>query len=295
MIAEKERLGSAAKVARKLGVSDATVSLILNNNWETITPEMWAKVSAGIGYRPEGWQVVSTTNTNIVHSAVRRAKQDALFLAIAHRAGSGKTASLRAFEGSNKGQQVFYLSCREWAKREFLQNLAQSLGIDGRRAMSVDELLMSIVDFFKVRRPYRPLLILDEADKLKSAAFRSLITLYNECEDGLGVLIAGTDHLEKQMIRDAKYNRKGSDEILSRFGRNFIHLVGATHNDVKAICEANGLNDAQTIKAIFQECEPVKRLVGHDSNQRMLEVVEDIRRVKRAIQRELARLNAAAA
>lgn len=292
---EKDRLGSFAKVAKKVGVSDATISLMVNGNFDQVTEDMWQRVANAIGYRPEGWQVVQTINTGIVTSAAARAKQDSLFMAISHRAGSGKTASLRAFETAGKSQHVFYLSCREWAKREFLINLAQNLGIDGSgKAMSVDALLMAVVAFFKNRRAYRPLLILDEADKLKAAAFRTLITLYNECEDQLGVLIAGTDHLEKQMNADARHNRKGADELISRFGRNYIHLVGATAKDVEAICTANGLTDTATIRSIFQECEPVRRLIGPENARKSVEVVEDMRRVKRAIQRELARLTQAA-
>ncbi len=295
LISEKQRLGSFAKVAKKVQVSDATISLMVNGQFDQVTEEMWQRVANAIGHRPEGWQVVQTTNTGIVTSAANRAKQDSLFMAIAHRAGSGKTASLRAFEATNKSQHVFYLSCREWAKREFLVNLAQNLGIDGgNRAMSVDALLMAVVAFFKARRSYRPLLILDEADKLKSAAFRTLITLYNECEDQLGVLIAGTDHLEKQMNSDARYNRKGSDELSSRFGRAFIHLVGATAKDIESICAANGLTNTTTAREIFAECEPVKRVVSINNATRTVEVVEDLRRVKRAIQRELARLQQAA-
>lgn len=294
--AEKNRLGSFSKVAKKVGVSEATISLMVNQNWNDITEEMWMRVASAIGYRPEGWQVVQTTNTGIVTYTAMRAKKDSLFMAISHKAGSGKTASLRAYEATNKQNHVFYLSCREWAKREFLLNLAKNLGIDGgNKAISVDGLLMAVVEFFKVRRAYRPLLILDEADKLKSAAFRTLITLYNECEDQVGVLIAGTDHLEKQMNSDAKYNRKGADEIVSRFGRNYIHLVGATLKDVEAIATANGITSAATIKAIYQECEPVKRIIALESGQKVVEVVEDLRRVKRAIQRELGLLANAAA
>ena len=91
--AEKDRLGSYAKVAKKVGVSDATISLLVNNNWDQITEEMWLPVANAIGYRPEGWQVVQTTNSAIVQSAAKRAKDGSLFMAIAHRAGSGKKQS----------------------------------------------------------------------------------------------------------------------------------------------------------------------------------------------------------
>lgn len=289
--AEKERLGSYAKVARKCSISEATISQMRNQNWELIAEDMWQRVSMALGYRPEGWQLVDTTNTRIVWTNLDNAKREALFLSISHRAGSGKTASLTSYERANREQAVFYISCREWSKKEFLVYLALNCGIDAaNRAMTTDALLMSVVAFFKARRTRRPLLILDEADKLKGAALRTLITLYNECEDGMGVVICGTDHLEKQMMADARYNRKGADELVSRFGRRFVHLVGSTLRDVAEICKANGVTETATIRDIFAECEPVKRMVGNTS----MEVVEDLRRVKRAVQRELIKQTAEA-
>lgn len=287
---EKERLGSFAKVARRCDTSEATISQMVNNNWELITDALWARVGAALGYRPDGWVVAETNNTRMVWEILNQSKNEGMFVAVSHRAGSGKTASLKAYESSNRNRNVFYLSCREWAKREFLVNLARTLGLETSfgSGRSIDELLMGIVQFFSIRRNMRPLLILDEADKLKAAALRSLITLYNECEDGLGICIAGTDHLEKQMTSDARYNRKGADELVSRFGRRFFHLVGSTLQDVRDICSANGLSDTATVRRIFSECEPVKRLLGNAT----IEVVEDLRRVKRAVQRELLRAQA---
>ena len=126
-------------------------------------------------------------------------------------------------------------------------------------------------------------LVIDEVDKLKGAAMRTIITLYNECEDSMGLVIAGTDHLQHQMERDAQYNRKGAEELLSRFGRKFIHLPGSNASDVAEICRANGISDAKTIKTIFKDCEPVQR--GTRDAYEM--VVEDLRRVKRAVQKAL--------
>lgn len=281
---EMQRLGSQEKVAKKCAVSAATLTQMRAGNWTNIADAMWNKVGSALGFRPQGWQMADTTNVRMVHQTLDNAKNSSLFMALSDKAGSGKTAGLRAYEAANRRNSVFYLSCREWAKREFLQNLAQSLGIEAwGKAQSIDKMLMDVVDFFKQRRAMRPLLILDEADKLRGPALRSLITLYNECEDEMGVIIAGTDHLEKQMRADARYNRKGAEELLSRFGSRFLNLAGATDLDVQNISIANGLTDTATIKAIFKECEPVRRMVGN----RSVEVVEDLRRVKRAVQREI--------
>jgi type II secretory pathway predicted ATPase ExeA len=132
----------------------------------------------------------------------------------------------------------------------------------------------------------KPLLIIDEADKLRPAALRSLIPLYNNLEGQLGLVIMGTDNLEKEIKRGVKFNQKGMDEIDSRFGRNFIHLMGATKNDVVRICEANGITDKALAAALFKECEPRQVQV---QGQHTL-VIEDLRRLKRCVEREQLRM-----
>jgi len=287
---EKERLGSYAKVATKCDVSPATISLIQNGKLDEVRSGAWQKIATALGWRPEGWQIVDITNTRILHQVFDDAKKASLFMAVSHRAGSGKTASSKSFEATFK-TGVYLLQCREWSKREFLLNTCRALGIDpGRGYVSGDEMTMKVIDFFKARVRFRPLLIIDEADKLRPAALRSLIPIYNELEEQLGLVIMGTDNLEKETKRGVRFDKKGFDELDSRFGRNFIHLLGATAADVTAICDANGIPDKKQAADIFQECEPRQVMVQNRSHT----IVEDLRRVKRAIQRELLRMQEAA-
>jgi hypothetical protein len=286
---EKNRLGSYNKVAVKCGVSDASISLVVNGKHDQVRSGVWEKIAAGLQWRPDGWQLVEITNTRLLHRVYEDARTASLFMAVSHRAGSGKTASSKAYVSAQKSG-VYLLQAREWGRREFLLNLCRTLGIDpGRGYIHTDEMVMSIVSFFKARARFRPLLIIDEADKLRPAALRAIITFYNELEEQLGMVVMGTDNLEKEIKRGVKFQMKGFDEIDSRFGRNFIHLVGATLSDVTAICEANGLTEKGQAKTIFDECEPRQVMIQNRSYL----VVEDLRRVKRAVQRELLRAEAA--
>jgi hypothetical protein len=125
---------------------------------------------------------------------------------------------------------------------------------------------------------------------LKPAALRTIITLYNECSSMMGLVISGTNNLKDEINNGVRHHRKGYDEIASRFGRTFISLKGATEADVGAICKANGIDNAKTIKAIFNEASPVERTMNDGQNVRFIKVVEDLRRVKRACQRELLKI-----
>lgn len=284
----KEQLGSYNKVSTKVGVSNGTISQMVNGNHDLIKPELWQKVAAALNWTPKAWNIAETTNYKMLTQLFTDAKTESMFMAVSHAAGSGKSASINKYAETDSS--VYVVCAGEWSRRLFLLNLSRSLGIDtGKGYANVEELGKKVVTFFVERQTLKPLLILDEADKLKPSALRFLIPFYNELEDKAGVVIAGTDNLEKEIKRGVRYQTKGYDEIDSRFGRKFVHLFGATKKDVAAICTVNGITDAQMHEAIFDEAEPTMRT--HEGKK--YRVIDDLRRVKRIVKRERLKLQRA--
>lgn len=282
---EKKRLGSYMRVATKVGVSEATISQMINGNWDNIKDTMWQKVATQLGMNAKHWHIAETLSFKQITNYVKATKERSLFMAISCKAGIGKTATLKAFSERNKEQSVFYIQAREWGKRDFLTELCRILGVDtGKGHISIDNLGMKVISFFAKRKDKKPLLIVDEADKLKPSALRWFITLFNELEDEIGVIIAGTENLEKTIKKGVKYSKLGFDEIDSRFGRKFVNdIVGARLVDVEMICEANGITDKDLIKKIFEELNP-KEVTTAGGTARF---IDDLRRLKRIIQREI--------
>lgn len=290
---EKIRLGSYAKVATKADVSEGTISQMRNNKWELITDQMWLKVGFAVGYSETGWQLADTLNYKKVAKICMSTKANSLFMIISDKAGIGKSATLKGFTEENKDNSVFYIRCREWAKRDFLLELCTLLGIDtGKSYLHVDKLGLKVVDFFRKRSSENPLLIIDEADKLKDSALRWFIHLYNECEDEMALIIAGTPHLEQRIIRGVRLKKLGFDELESRFGRSYINLIGATADCVRRICIANGLEDSKLHKSLFEELKPtMKEMQISKTEVTQIKVVDDLRRLKRLIIREKLKQN----
>ncbi len=293
---KKLQLKSYSSAATFLGISDATISQMAKNKYHTQGDELWLEVAAKLN-----WRATKTGTTNWVHVDTRDykslrqiaidAKNNSLFMPISDLAGLGKTASLTRIASEFATNATYYIRCWDWGKKEFLTNLCKSLGIDaGRGYKTPNEYIQLVVEFFQKMATQKPLLIIDEADKLKGSALRFLIPLYNECEDALGCLIAGTENLEKEIKRGVRYHAKGYDEIDSRFGRKYIKLIGCIINErdkskceVTAICKANGVQDADAIKRIIEDCQPVRKLLRENS----IRVVTDLRRLKRLIKKQL--------
>jgi transcriptional regulator with XRE-family HTH domain len=280
--AEKQRLGSYSAVAEKCGVSEATLSLILSNKYRTDSEDIFDKIiNEIVGVGASDWHTVPIGNLNRMFKFADVAKAKSMFVAVSEKAGSGKSAAWNAYYEKSTGG-VYKLRCREWGKREFLRGLCKATGAAIPKGYTSNDAVSEIIfEFFARRSRQKPLLIIDEADKLKPSALRFLIPLYNELEDRLGVIVSGTENLEKEIKRGVNYASKGYDEIDSRFGRNFIHLIGATLADVRKICAANGIENKETQTAIFNECGAVLK----DVDNQDIKVVEDLRRLKRIIQR----------
>jgi hypothetical protein len=276
------RLGNARSVAVKAGVSESIISQMRKGGYDF--PETWQTVGLKLGWEVQGWQVVETLNQNMVKSTLTDAKTNSMFIGILDVAGCGKSEGIRQFDLANKDKGCFTIRCQEWSQKAFLTKLATQLGVKipkgYHNAMDIGE---EIVIFFRERMNSKPILVIDEADKLKDGALRWLIHFYNELEDKVGLVMAGTEHLEAKIKRGVRYAKCGYDEIDSRFGRRYVKLYGATEAEVRNICVANGLTDRAIQKAIFKENFPVEMQIEGS----FVKMIKDLRPVKRAIVREL--------
>lgn len=286
---EIKALGSANKVSVKCEVSNGTISYMVNGHWDLIKVEMWMKVAGKLNVQFSGWQIAETTNFRMVWQVLKDAKEQSLFIPIAEKAGGGKTAGITEFAKAHS-ESVYVIKADEWAKKEFLIALALSIGIEiPRGAFSAYVLSTKIADFFNERAFAKPLLIIDEFNKLKDPAKRWVISFFNSIEDKAGLVVVGTEHMEKEIKTGVRLQKQGFDEIDSRFGRKYIHLIGSTLKDVELICQANGIEDKAKAAQIFKECSPVPYVIRDEQGKpkQEIKVVQDNRRIKRVIQREL--------
>jgi hypothetical protein len=254
-------IGSQNKAATAIGISSATVSQMVNHNWELIKADMWRTVAAHLSISETEWIAVKTKDYNLMTNLLSDSQTNSNVYAVSGAAGNGKTYSVRQYANSNSN--TYMLCCNEyWNKKYFLTELLTSMGRD-TSGLTVAEMMGDVVRILKKTR--KPLIIMDEADKLNETVLYFFITLYNQLEDHCGIVLCATDHLAKKIRRGVKLNKKGYQEIYSRIGRQFIELYGVSSNDVAQICTVNGISDKATIKVIYEDCE------------------QDLRRVKRKI------------
>jgi type II secretory pathway predicted ATPase ExeA len=295
----KTRLGSLSAVARKCNISPASLSTVLAGKYGADEDAMLQRIAKALDYRESHWNIVrSLHNYRTLATVFEDAKNESMWFCVSNPAGSAKTATFEdLFNRDHTGSYTF-IQAEEWSARQFLVKLVEKTmgekALEGRYK-TIAQLTDMVAGYFNDMSLERPVLVIDEADKLRPAALRTLIPLFNRTEDRLGVILSGTENLEKEIRRGVRLHKKGYDELESRFGRTYITLRGASQKEVFEICNANGLFNEEAQLRIWGELEKrskqttVKTATGF--KETMIEYAEDFRKIKRLIKRELLNLN----
>lgn len=250
---------SQSKMATKAGISAATMNHMLNGKWELIKEEMWRKVVVALKLET-GWKHAPTTNYNIITGLLGAAQARSMSIAISYREGHGKSHAYKAFERAN--DNVILVECKNyWTKKQYVQNLLRAAGLNA--AGTIGELVDQFVEH--VQSLNRPLIIIDQADKLNDRLLDLFMDFYNDLEGHCAFLLSGVPALEKRILRGVQRDKIGYREMYSRLGRKFIKLDKTTQTDVSNVCIANGCADQDFHVQVFNECEGdlrrVKRMV----------------------------------
>lgn len=266
------RYSSQTKAANSLkGISNGTLSTILNRKWENISDTMWMKLQAQV-CGVQGWRLCETTAYKSLMLYMADAQEDANVIWVTGSAGIGKSTA--AHEYAKTHRDVFVLTCSEdMTRADFVRELASIIGVNAQ-GLKVRETLQEIIRELLTKDA--PLLIFDEGDKLTDSVLYYYVSLYNALEDLCGMVFLSTDYIQKRISRGVQSCKKGYDEIDSRICRRFVGLTAVNSNEVAAICRANGLEDELAIEAVKKEAASCKN---------------DLRRVKKSIHKELKKLS----
>ncbi len=262
------RYKSQNKAAKAIGVSSGTISAMRNGKWENIADEMWREIAHQVGGTRE-WEVVETEFFKTFTTLLDDAKRNSFVYAVTAEAGSGKTFACKYFTSAHRN--VFHITCCEiWSLQAFLGELLKALGLE-RKANNNNNLCMMNEVISAIKKLENPLIILDEADKLRPQILYSLISIYNELEDVCGIVICATPHLQTKIERGVDLGKMGYNELYSRIGRKFLELPVCKKSDIAAICTANGVSDPDDHAEIANDSggdlRRVKRLC-HVANNR---------------------------
>lgn len=235
-------------------VSESTIICMLNPDgecWTKITDAMWRNVAAQLGGTVDYKNLVETQNFQTLILYYDIAKEQGATFALVGGAGWGKSYTAKFYANTNRISNVFYLECAEyWDRKTFLKRLLMQMG-ENFHGFSLTEMMETIIR--RMRKLEKPLIIMDEVDKLPDAVLKFFITFYNELNKKCGFIWQSTTAIEKRIRRGIDRDQVGYQELFSRIGATFLNLNMPNRNEVAAICKANGITDDDTVATICNE------------------------------------------
>ena len=249
-----------AAAASLKDVSPATITQVLRGNWELISPAMWRTIGKQAGWQQRSAELVPTRVHGYITHYLRTAQEHGESLFVVGHEGLGKTATAQHY--SRTTPNVYYMECAQfWNKKYFLMELLRAMGRDGA-GLNVFELMDEVLRY--IRQQDRPLIILDEVDKLRDEVLYFFITLYNKLHGICGVVWLSTDAIVKRLKRGMDTRRPGFAEIYSRLGRRPIELPRHGTACLKKVIAACGITDEAEVARILSTCEGDLRRISRE-------------------------------
>lgn len=238
----KERGLSKSSFAFKCGISDATITALMKDRWETLSKEMCLRI----------WNFMNCDkfndlyqNTDFVSTikACDMARKYRFMVGVTADTGMGKTTALRTYA---RQKNVFYVSYdKTMNASQFFVSLLRELALPF--TSTLNDMMTFAVD--KLNRLETPLLIIDEAGKLTHAMILYLQVLRDRTCGNCGIVLAGMPYFKANLQKNAAREKEGYAEFLRRI--NIWHsFVGLQPKEVEEVCSLHGITDKDKIREL---------------------------------------------
>ncbi len=252
------RKESQNSLAVRCGISPATLSQMLNNNWKLIADKMWRRVTVALKI-DFNWKTAETKNYKMLVEMLNNCKQRSMSVGVSNNPGTGKSHTYKLYERAV--ENVFYLECKTfWTRKQYMKAMLQTCGITGEG--KIEEMIEQFIDHLEGLE--KPVVIIDQLDKLNDSSLDLFIDFYNDLDGYCSFVISGVPALKKRIDRGCQRDKTGYKEFFSRIGSKFIPLDPISLKDVALICKANGVNDDEKIEEIYNLCDGDLRRVKRD-------------------------------
>ncbi len=232
------------------GISSSTISQVKNHNWELLSDRLWHHIARQVGFYCGEWQPADTSAYMLLRILMSDAQHYCMTYGIAVDTGLGKTFTAGHYTRENSN--VYYMSCNEqYNRRSFITTLLNNAGLEAKG--TVPQMMEQYAAHLCEQN--EPMLILDDAHKLKDRVLHLVVLLANTVAGKAGMVIMGNGMLRMRIIEGVRLKKIGFDEIYKSIGRRFITLGTLGPKDVELVCRANGLYDDAVIEHIAEQCD----------------------------------------
>lgn len=231
-------------MAEMLGVSAATITNLLNENWEKLNESMLLKIRSY--FSTKNWTAIETSNFTTIQDRCNEARNQNKMIGIVGYAGAGKTFALRKYYENHSN--TYLVTCsRAMRNKQFLAEILKGFGVSF--LASDYEMTKRIIEEINKRK--NALLIIDEASKLSANSIMYIQDIWDGVEDNAGIILAGVEYLLSNIKKASDKNKVGMPEFFSRVNQ-WQSLIEPKRVEINSLCEHNGITDKNTIKTLYR-------------------------------------------
>ncbi|WP_161499253.1 ATP-binding protein [Flavipsychrobacter stenotrophus] len=245
-------------LARQLEISQSRLTQLFNNP-EMLSEELLLKIINRLKEKTD-FKIVGTANFTAVQSICKEAQQKHKLVAIIGYPGAGKTVGLDSYY-RNSGNTYYMEAKNTMNRKQFFAKVLIELGVNFQG--TVYDMVNAIANELNTRES--PLLIIDEAGKINHNVLLDLHDLRNATIGNAGIVMAGCEYFHDNMRIAAQKQKQGIPEFYSRV-QNWNELNPPTRKEIAAICQSNGVSDAEVIKEM-QRIKNFRELYNSITNE----------------------------
>ena len=177
------------------GISSSTISLVKNHNWELLSDRLWHHVAKQVGFYCGDWHAADTSAYLLLRILFSDAQHYAMTYGISIGEGLGKTFAATRYAREN--ESAHYISCNEaYNRKSFITALIHKAGMEAK-----GNVLQQLEQYAAyLREQTEPVLIIDDAHKLKDRVLHLVVLLANSVAAKAGIVIMGGEQLRMRII-----------------------------------------------------------------------------------------------
>lgn len=221
---------SDARHAASLGIATSVYSDLKNGKTDRVLSDAnWLQLSRRLGVAMEeerAWKAAKTATFEYIMAQLGFCQENAFSSILCDVPNIGKTFTARHYAMGHRN--VAYVDCSQVKLRGLLvRRLAREFGLSDKGHLT--EVYADLT--YYLRTSEHPLVVLDEAGDLTTAAFLELKALWNATEGSCGWYMMGADGLKSKIDNAIRWCKVGYAEIFSRYGGKYSRATPESENE----------------------------------------------------------------
>jgi AAA domain len=227
----------------------------------------------------KNWNYVETANSKTIGGAIQAGKNMGIMFALTGDTGTGKTFAAK-HRVSRIENAYYVLGDVLMTKAAFLDAILEAMNIESPK-QTASAKIHAIVSHVQTER--LPVLVIDDAGKLKNAIIQLIQVIYDRTVSQLGIVLLGTPAFRVKIRKDAAAGRAFIPEFSGRIAH--WQAIKVDSGAIKSICESNGVTEGcgqyianitpslHTASTMVQKCTIYASKKGLAADERLLSAI----------------------